>query len=310
MTVYLDIIWLLNFLFDTLLLYLTALILKKDFRYFRLLAGGFIGSTIILLSFTSVGPFVSHPVIKGFFSVLMIWCTFGYIRLRTFVRTLFTFYLLTFGIGGALIGTHYFIQYDHEVTEQVLIGSVQGFGDPISWVFIILGFPIAWHFSRSRFEQIEMTKIKYDQLVDVEIKLGDCQICCKGLVDSGNQLIDPISRLPVMFLSIAQIMDQLPLAIIQLVQESEQIIQGTASLESTWEHKVRIIPMKVVGQEHQLVLALKPDSLTIASDGNIIQVEKGLVSFTLQQLSSEGLFQCILHPQMLTAKPTSSVKVS
>ncbi len=67
--VYLDIIWALNLLFDSLLLYLTAIFLKRRIRLWRLLAGGFIGSLIILLSFTPLNAYSSHPFQNYYFQL-------------------------------------------------------------------------------------------------------------------------------------------------------------------------------------------------------------------------------------------------
>ena len=111
MIVYLDVIWALNLLFDSLLLFLTAIVLKRSIRLWRLLAGGFIGSLIILLSFSPLHDYTNHPVSKLLCSVFMVLTVFGYKRWSFFIKGLMTLYVSTFLLGGALIGTHYFIQY-------------------------------------------------------------------------------------------------------------------------------------------------------------------------------------------------------
>jgi len=312
LTLYLDVIWMLNLLFDTLLLYLTAIILKRDYKVWRLFCGGLIGSFIIILAFTPFQNYSGHPVVKLVFSLIMVVTAFGYKRMRTFLRTTMIFYFITFLVGGALIGVHYFIKFDNDLTSSVLIGSVKGFGDPISWLFVLLGFPIAWHFSKANIEQLEMTKIQYDQIVMIDIVIGEHRLSCKGLVDSGNQLYDPLTKMPVMFVSIHSLTDVINEEIRILASDRDEIIYGRASIPPEWENKLRIIPYKVVGQEHQLIIAIKPDQLQIDLGEKTIQVEKGLVSFTEQQLSSDDTFQCIVHPKMLTglAKTKTEVKVS
>ena len=49
----------------------------------------------------------------------MVLIAFGYKRLTFFIKALMTFYVPTFLIGGALMGAHYFIQYDSELTTKV-----------------------------------------------------------------------------------------------------------------------------------------------------------------------------------------------
>lgn len=299
MAVYLDIIWLLNFLFDSLLLYLTALVLKRDFRFWRLLAGGMIGSFIIILSITPLNSYSGHPVVKLLFSVLMILTVFGYKRFKYFLSGLMTFYLTTFLIGGSLMGIHYFIRFDMNLSSSVFLASVKGFGDPISWLFIVFGFPLAWHFSKRNFERIEVAKIQYSQKVLLQIVLDGKSYNFTGLVDSGNQLYDPISKMPVMFVSVKKILEELPEELKLVALGSEQVIMGNTPMAPEWENRMRVIPYKVLGKEHQLIIAIKPEQIMITQNGETHQVEKGLVSFTMQELSSDDSFQAIVHPKML-----------
>lgn len=308
MEVYLDIIWALNFLFDSLLLFLTAIILKRDVRLWRIFAGGLIGSIIILLSITPIHSYAGHPITKLFFSIIMVLTSFGFKRFRFFLRGLLTFYLMTFLIGGSLIGVHYFVKFDFNLSNTVLMASVKGFGDPISWLFVLLGFPIAWHFSKRNIEAIEITKIQYDSIVKVIIEINDVSYQFKGLIDSGNQLYDPISKMPVMFISIKKRIADFPNYLVEMAQNPEKFILGTEEVAPDWENRMRIIPYSVLGQEHQLIIAIKPDKILIEKEGELYHVERGLVSFSAQQLSPDDAFQCIVHPKMLTIIKRADVK--
>lgn len=312
MIVYLDVIWALNLLFDSLLLYLTAIILKRRIRIWRLLAGGFTGSLIILLSFTPINVYSSHPIAKLSCSILMVLITFGYKRFSFFIKALMTLYVSTFLIGGALLGAHYFIQYDARLTSEVFMSSSKGFGDPVSWLFVLIGFPIAWHFSRRNVESMEMTKIQFEQIVNVRLTIDSETFIFKGLVDSGNQLYDPLTKLPVMFVSVKNQMEAISEPIRKMAANPDSIIMGDTEIPDEWQNRLRIVPFSVVGQEHQLIVAVKPDSILIEQNGNQYFCEKGLVSFTLQQLSADDAFQCIVHPKMMTGpkEPGETVKVS
>lgn len=300
MTIYLDVIWVLNLLFDSLLLYLSAIFLKRKIKLWRVAAGGFIGSLIILFAFTPLNVYTNHPIAKLFCSVLMVLVTFGYKRFSFFIKALMTLYVATFLIGGALIGTHYFIQYDTHLTASVLLTSVKGFGDPVSWLFVLIGFPIAWHFARKNMESMEMAKIQYEQIVDVTVTINNDAFHFKGLIDSGNQLYDPISRLPVMFVSIKNETEMFSESIRKIAADPEPFIMGGDGLPEEWQNRLRIVPCRVVGQEHQLIVTIKPDSILIEQNGARYLCEKGLVSFTTQALSADDAFQCIVHPKMLT----------
>ncbi|WP_226644071.1 sigma-E processing peptidase SpoIIGA [Mesobacillus subterraneus] len=312
MKVYLDVIWALNLLFDAFLLYLTAIILKRQVKIWRLALGGAIGSLLIILSITPFHAAAGHPVGKLIFSIMMVLAAFGYKRFRFFIKSLMTFYVTTFLLGGTLTGVHYFIQFDMDLASNVAMNHIKGFGDPISWLFVLLGFPLAWHFSKRNIEQFEMTKIQYESLADVEVKFMEMDFNVKGLIDSGNQLYDPISKMPVMILSIANCLDHMPSEIKRIAENPDSVLTGDGNFSPQLENRMRIIPCKVVGQEHQLIIAFQPDNIKIATNESAFIAEKGLISFTAQELSADGSFQCIIHPKMLAgmAKAEQGVKVS
>jgi stage II sporulation protein GA (sporulation sigma-E factor processing peptidase) len=242
----------------------------------------------------------------------MVLVVFGYKRLSFFIKALMTLYVTTFLIGGALIGVHYFVQFDAEMSTKVMIANVMGVGDPISWLFVLLGFPIAWHFSKRNIEGMEMTKIQFDQIVNVTLRIHTESYTFKGLVDSGNQLYDPLTKLPVMFVSIKNILENVAEPVKKMAVDPESLILGNMEFPIEWQNRLRIVPCRVVGQEHQLIVAVKPDSIVIDAKGESYLCEKGLVSFTMQQLSADDAFQCIVHPKMLTGpkQHDDSAKVS
>ncbi len=312
MKVYLDVIWALNLLFDTFLLYLTAIILKRQVKLWRLGLGGAIGSLLIILAITPFHAAAGHPAGKLFFSIMMVLAAFGYKRFRFFIKALMTFYVTTFLLGGTLTGVHYFIQFDMNLASSVAMNHIKGFGDPISWLFVLLGFPLAWHFSRRNIEQFEMTKIQYDSLAEVDVKFMDLDFSVKGLIDSGNQLYDPISKMPVMILSIANCLDRMPSELKRIADDPDCVLSGDGNFSAQLENRMRIIPCKVVGQEHQLIIAFHPESIKITTNEGTYIAERGLISFTAQELSADGSFQCIIHPKMLAgmSKSERAEKVS
>lgn len=105
--------------------------------------------------FTPFSPIVENPAGKLAFSVVIVLVTFGFKRFRYFFQNLFSFYFATFLMGGGIIGAHSLPQSNSIVRNGVMITNQTGFGDPISWMFIVAGFPALWFFSKRRIEDIE-----------------------------------------------------------------------------------------------------------------------------------------------------------
>jgi stage II sporulation protein GA (sporulation sigma-E factor processing peptidase) len=305
-TLYLDVIWFLNICVDFILLWLTGLILKRQYALWRIAIGSLIGSAIIILSFSPYAYVVGNPLVKLLFSLLMVYCAFGYKRLRYYLTNLLMFYFVTFLTGGILIGAHYFLTFDPGAETTVLLASIKGFGDPISWVFVMLALPIAWYFSKGRMDSVEHVKIQYDQLVDVSIKIGEFEFTVKGLVDSGNQLQDPITKSPVMIVSISSLKDAVPEEVQILCEEAEDIFSGQKNLEVQWSDRLRIVPAQSVGRKSQLLAAVKPDSITLKDYASSWSAN-GLIVFRQEPLSADESFGAIVHPRMASGKPVQNV---
>ncbi|MBM6618538.1 sigma-E processing peptidase SpoIIGA [Bacillus suaedaesalsae] len=297
MTVYLDAIWLLNFCIDASLLLLTAMILKRKIQKVRLIISALIGSAIVLFILTPYFSIVSHPVVKLLFSVVMVLIAFGFKRFRYFFQALLTFYFSTFLLGGGMLGIHFFMKSDIEIWNGVVATKSTGFGSPVSWGFVFVSFPLLWYFSKTRLEDMEIKKIQYDQLVEISISIEERSIMLRGLVDSGNQLYDPITKSPVMILDISRAKGFLPPEIIEKSDGLDSFSMSDSS--HPWESRLRIIPYRGVGQQHEFLVAIKPDFVTIRQNEDDIYVKKVLIGLSKSTLSSDDEFDCIIHPKML-----------
>ncbi|WP_270181795.1 sigma-E processing peptidase SpoIIGA [Alkalihalobacillus sp. CinArs1] len=304
MAVYLDVIWLLNVCFDYMLLMLTSLLLKRHVRKRRLAAGALFASLYVIFLFIPGLEFMVHPIVKLFYSFIIVSITFGFTRFRSFIQSWLLFYFVTFMIGGGMLGAHYFLKQEVGVYNGAIATQGSGFGDPVSWVFVLVGFPSVWFFSKKRLGDIEAKKIHYDQIASVKIMIDDVIVTAPALIDSGNQLKDPLSGAPVMILDMT----------IHANHFSENFLKKAKNVTDfqsegevdRWEHRLRIVPFRAVGQDHQFLCAIKPDAVEISTNEETIVVKKVLVGLSFQSLSGEKEYSCILHPKMLAEKANAS----
>jgi stage II sporulation protein GA (sporulation sigma-E factor processing peptidase) len=303
LSIYLDVIWFLNVCFDSLLLWLTAIMLKRQIVLWRIVLGALIGSLLVLFMFTPFSLYVSHPFIKLLFSFFIVIASFGFKRFRYFIENLLTFYFATFMIGGGMIALHNLLQNDLSATAGAIITSSTGVGDPVSWLFVLLGFPTLWFFSHKRIDGIQEKKLRFDNIIDVVITLDEVKIALKGLIDSGNQLYDPITKTPVMIVDMNELKQILPQSIIENFTLAHVFNFTEEKDMEKWHHRLRIIPYRVVGKEQQFLLALKPDKIMIHYENQWLEVTRGLIGLNESNLSTDGEYQCIVHPKMVqTAK--------
>lgn len=299
MTLYLDVVWLLNFCIDLLLLQLTAFILKRNVSKWRLVGGALLASVFILFLFTPAAGFLYHPIGKFAYSVVVVLTVFGYGRLYSFIQVVFMFYFVTFMIGGGMFAFHYFMLGSDALLNGILARATP-YGDVFGWGFVLIGFPCLWFFSRQRVRHIKEKKIRYDEFVHVRIHVNDTTVTAKGLVDSGNHLHDPITRTPVMIVETDALQGSLPAVLLERAQEPEVLFSKERACPDGWEHRIRLVPFRGLGRERDFLLAFKPDAVTIIRKDEVYVCKKVFVGLDVNRLSAEDEFNAIVHPKLLT----------
>ncbi|WP_088105011.1 sigma-E processing peptidase SpoIIGA [Halalkalibacter urbisdiaboli] len=298
MTLYLDVIWFLNLCIDYLLIALTALVLKRPFVQMRFLVAAVFASLVVFFMFTPYGMLFYQPWMKALYSAVIVLIAFGFKRFTYFIQGLLMFYFVTFMTGGGLFALHYFWQTEVDILTGLT--SAKGmYGSKISWVFVFIGFPLVWYFAKQRFETIEVKRIQYDQLASIDIVIEGYTFTMQGLIDSGNQLYDPITKVPVMIIEAELLYDAFGKTVVQEIlsyteQESTQSEQATKLMS-----RLRIIPYRVIGQSTPFLTAIKPDRVTIKHDNKLYEVTRVLIGIQERELSPEGAYQCIVHPKLL-----------
>lgn len=299
MTIYLDIIFLLNLLFNTLILFFTSYFRKKQWKYLRLFFGGAIGASSVLLMFTSFAAIIMNPLYKLFLSSIIVLVAFGRQPIQAYIKDLFTFYFTTFLFGGIMFGIHYFFQFNATSFGAFLLGSNNSFGDPISWSVVLIGFIVAYYFSKKQIDSYEMVKLHYDQLIDCMICIENEVFEFKALVDSGNHAQDTISAKPIHFLSYNVIKDKLP-TYDRITSKGKDILLDEQTSEFLKDKKFTIVPYKVLGATTNIVIAFVPQWLAIKNEEGLQMLDHCYISLVDQQLSSEDSFFAILNPKSLT----------
>lgn len=297
MAVYLDVIWLLNFLIDFMLLKLTAIMMKRRVRSWRLWSGALFASSIILLLFTPLSPIFYHPIGKIFFSMVIILIAFGFGRWSVFIQNVLAFYFSAFAIGGGLFAVHYFFQSNSSYAGSGLLNTLS-FGDPISWGMVLIGFPILWYFSKKRLDHVVVRKWQGTTQAQVTIEFFDRTIRSTGMIDSGNKLYEPLTRIPVMFLSREACADALPSALFHHEGGFQSLLEDE-TLPDEWKSRVAMIPYRGVDGSRQWITAVRPDRVVIQHEGRKIESPKIFVALTGHRLSGADDFDSILHPDML-----------
>ena len=190
MKVYVDLVLILNFLFDTLILITTAYILKRNIKTIRFIFGGLIGSLSTLFLFININS-IELFIYKVILSILMILITFSYRSIRYTLKNIFYFYIVSIILGGFLYFINISFSYKHN-------GYIFYNTKNINIYILIILSPIIL-----RLYSIQLKDMKYNlsNYYKANIYLNNHIISTTAYLDTGNNLIDPYLNRPVLILN-------------------------------------------------------------------------------------------------------------
>ncbi|MDU0201610.1 MULTISPECIES: sigma-E processing peptidase SpoIIGA [Paenibacillus] len=306
MIVYADLIFLLNFLMDAAMLIVTAKTRKISFKWWRIVGSSFLGASYVVIMFLPVPVFLFTFSVKCMFCIGMIMTAFGFGSLQNLLRNLGTFLLVNFAVAGGMFGIHYVLASSSEVMKGIVFtqSGVAMFQLQIGSVLfvLLLLIPLLWWF-RTVLQSTKQRDVLTAYVAEVTIHVGDYTASCKGLIDTGNQLYDPLTRTPVMVMEVSEWGDVLPVEWLQRIRSADvdQIISGLGVEEFVWQDRLRLVPYRGVNRNTQFMLAIKPDKVVITHNSTQIEASKVLIGLDGGKLCSDGSYQAIIHPALISA---------
>ncbi|OYD06628.1 sigma-E processing peptidase SpoIIGA [Paludifilum halophilum] len=300
MVVYADMVFLLNLCIDFLLLWLTTAIRRQRTSFWRILSAAFLGACYAVFHLWQ--PLILSTSFFGklLFSLVMVWVAMGFQSLVAFLRNLGVFYLVSFVTGGGMFALHYFLSGDVDAAGGLFLSRVSGWGSTVSWVFVLLAFPLVWGYARISFRSLQERQAVNEYLAEVGIQLGEKRLECTGLIDTGNQLRDPLTRIPVMMVELEELIPYLPEGVVSMAKTRDWTGMDP-SLPEEWATRVRLVPFRGAASRGGVMLALKPDRVEVFQGGLWHEAGNVLIGLDTGKLSSDGTYQAILHPSCVSA---------
>ncbi|WP_017186041.1 sigma-E processing peptidase SpoIIGA [Alkalibacillus haloalkaliphilus] len=292
MQLYVDLIWLLNLLFDWMILLLVAWVTKSSFSHVRIFLGALFASLIIPLTLLFNWGIVDSPIFKLGYSVFIILIAFSYQYLKAFLVRFFSFYLINFSIGGAVFGLHYFVT----TNTDMVISNHAPFGDAISWVVVLVMFPIAVYFTKDQLQQLTMFKLRSQQQFSITILHGNRNVDLNSFLDTGNQLKHPLTQHPVILVDESTFKIWVDEEKVELLKRSEQI--DFFGLDD----ELQFIPYQKAGGEQGLLPAFLAEEVKVHMAQQIISTKKVYIGVHYGHFSKQMNVQCLLNPLLLQSK--------
>lgn len=265
-TVYIDMVFLVNFMMDLLLLSLLAGILRREFGVRWLCAGALAGAVWACVAVAAVMPGWMELTGSMAAALAMTALTF---RERSIKAVFFmSFFLL--GLSFFLSGLVNLVYYHTGAGYYMQRGGVPSY---ILFPVIGIGCAVIKKGARLfwRYQSVQR------QLCQVTLVYQGKHIGLTGFVDTGNQLYDPYQGRPV-----------------QIVWEEslKEFLPG--------DQKFLYVPYHSVGKADGLLKGFTADEIVIVRSEQIIRQQKPFVALSPDPLNRQDRYQMILHPELMT----------
>ncbi|MDD3392831.1 MAG: sigma-E processing peptidase SpoIIGA [Bacilli bacterium] len=191
MKVYLDLLFLLNFAFDFILLLGVSILLRRNSKISKLLWGALFGGLSIFILFINVTS-LELFIIKVMISIIMILISFGYQDIKYTLANLFYLYTSSIILGGFL----YYLNIEFSYKQEGLIFYHHGLS--INVIVLIIFSPIIIY---TYVRQGKKLKNEYANYYKIDLYFNEKIIKVTAFLDTGNKIKDPYSNKEVIIVN-------------------------------------------------------------------------------------------------------------
>ena len=179
MKIYIEIVILINFIYDFLILLTISSTLKRNRKTYYYLLSSLIGSLSLLLLFIKINNILLF-LLKIFISVIMVIVAFGYKSFKYTLANLFYFYMTSIILAGFL---------------YLLKGKNANFN--LNYILLLIISPIILFIY---YKSNKTLKNTYSDYYKIKIVFDKIEFNLISFYDNGNNLIDIILGHQLMFL--------------------------------------------------------------------------------------------------------------
>lgn len=296
-TLYID-VWLIrlgcNFIFEYLLLWATANITNTRTSSKRLLLASLVGTIhycFYLLASLNIIPFYGLlrflPTVV-IVSLIMLFIAFQPRLWSGLLKVATHFYIIGFVAAGSGTATAYIM--GGQGTPQFALGTL------VSMLTILIIAELGWGIVHKRV----IAKVYH---VPIELQCEGQSVELSGLVDTGNNLQDPLNQQPVIIVEKQALGNLLPAQLCEIIVQVDQ-----GNLEAlddfnnlgNWQTRIRLIPFSSVGKTNGLLVGFRPDEIKIAKQ-ELLNNIRPTIAVHPGNLDPKGEFVALVPPLVVAS---------
>lgn len=290
MTVYIDVLFLENFILNFIILYAVGLISKSKIHLWKIGIGAGLGAIYSIIYYLLRKEIYLNFIIKIILSIVMVYISFTTKSFKELLKMVVFFYLTSFVFGGAAFSVIYMVNSGKiSIQNGVFIGNYTIRTICIGVILAFIIIIVAFKFIKSKIS-------KKDLLYEIIIKINGKEIKTKAMVDTGNLLKEPITNIPVVIVEYTILYDAIPKEILDNI---ENILGGdleniSEEIKNEYMSKLKVIPFTSLGKQNGMLLGLKADELIVLENDTVKKVDKVIIGIYNKSLNKKNEYKALL----------------
>ncbi len=301
-TLYADMFFFENLIMNYIIISATVLFTKKLFSVtaspLRRLAGSAVGAgyalAIVLL------PALQSKVLgsvfgKAVLSLLIVYIVFTPKKVALMIKELMTFCFTGFVFAGTSIGISY-LGVPCIITANGLMVTKMPVG--FSTIFLTVG--IGYISVSVLLNSLKNVCDSHESYVSLYIEFNGSGLWLPALIDTGNELKDPLTGTPVIIAETSALKSILSPEIRNISANEAAIISAGSTLSPDWARRFRIIPFSSLGCENGLLPGFKADIIKIRGNYDLpCKNQSAIICLYDKVLSDNKKYSALLSPELV-----------
>lgn len=288
--VYVDVLLVINYLINLLLVQCTAKLTGVRPKRRRMVLSSLFGSASALTIFLPFFGFVVEVLLRVTLASGVVLVAFSFQGMRHFFKQLFVFFAVSFFFSGIMLAVWMLFS-----PAGMLYHNGVVYFD-ISTPVLLLTAALAYG-ALSLANRLARDGRVHAAVYGIELRHGDADAQLQGLVDTGNALYDPFSNTPVMVCCLDDVAQLLPPGAAEGIRRGEHMQTNF----QRYGLAVRLIPYHSVKGSGMLP-AFRPDALTLVQpNGDRLRVERVYLALSTKKVGGMG-YDALLNPDLIGVK--------
>ncbi len=288
MTVYVELLIVVNIFINYFLLLSTSKFIHAPISKKRLIFTSFISSLFSLIIFLENINYLSIIMIRIIISLFIVYIAFGFITIYTYIKNTIIFFTINFIFAGIMSFLWMFITPN----GMYLKNGIVYFN--ISPFIFVISTTLSYLIIKIIRYVLDKNTFK-SEIHDVEIIVEGNSTIIKGFIDTGNNLVDIFSGIPVCVCQFKSIKDVIPLSLHNIFDNFNNNNNINSIISHSWYKRIKIVPYNVVSN-NGVIICFKPDKFIIHKGNKMFKFEV-LIGISNSSVS-DGEYELLINSNL------------